>query len=143
MKVLIMLLIFTAGFSGLVASKPAGNSAFDSIGRMPEIVVTAPRYEYEDVAWSGLMETIVVTAPPHSGEDMYTAGMVDRSNTPGTDKALFQTSVNNRDNNRSFRADINIMAFLGIMSLIIGVFLLLHFLRKYSKPTQKVCGCNI
>ena len=32
------------------------------VGSMPEVTVTAPRYEYEDEAWSGLMPEVVVTA---------------------------------------------------------------------------------
>ena len=32
------------------------------VGSMPEVTVTAPRYEYEDEAWSGLMPEVVVIA---------------------------------------------------------------------------------
>ena len=32
------------------------------VGSMPEVTVTASRYEYEDEAWSGLMPEVVVTA---------------------------------------------------------------------------------
>jgi hypothetical protein len=32
----------------------------DSIGRMPEITVTAPRYEYQDEAWLGMVEGVVI-----------------------------------------------------------------------------------
>ncbi|KPK63108.1 hypothetical protein AMJ83_08560 [candidate division WOR_3 bacterium SM23_42] len=34
----------------------------DSIGRLPEINVTAPRYEYQDEAWLGMIEGVVVEA---------------------------------------------------------------------------------
>lgn len=33
------------------------------IGRLPEVVVTAPRYEGEDIAYSGMLSGIVITAP--------------------------------------------------------------------------------
>lgn len=34
----------------------------DSIGRLPEISVTAPRYEYQDEAWLGMVEGVMVEA---------------------------------------------------------------------------------
>lgn len=34
----------------------------DSVGRMPEITVTAPRYEYQDEAWADMVEGVVVEA---------------------------------------------------------------------------------
>jgi len=34
----------------------------DSFGMMPEITVTAPRYEYQDEAWLGMVEGVVVEA---------------------------------------------------------------------------------
>lgn len=33
------------------------------IGVLPEIVITAPRYEGEDIAYSGMLPEIVITAP--------------------------------------------------------------------------------
>jgi len=33
------------------------------IGNLPEIVITAPRYEGEDIAYSGMLPEILVTAP--------------------------------------------------------------------------------
>jgi cytoskeletal protein CcmA (bactofilin family) len=33
---------------------------------LDEITVTAPRYEYEDIAWCGMMDEMVVTAPRHT-----------------------------------------------------------------------------
>ena len=40
------------------------------VGSMPEVTVTAPRYEYEDEAWSGLMPEVVVTAVRPAVEGM-------------------------------------------------------------------------
>ncbi len=47
----------------------------DSVGRMPEITVTAPRYEYQDEAWAGMVEGVVVEArrPPSKVPVMTTA----------------------------------------------------------------------
>jgi hypothetical protein len=48
----------------LLMSQVAAPAAYDPcIGQLPEIVVTAPRYENEDDAWAGLMPEAVVTAP--------------------------------------------------------------------------------
>ncbi|MGB3341187.1 MAG: hypothetical protein WBB37_06870 [bacterium] len=35
----------------------------EEIGRLPEIVITATRYEGEDMAYSGMLPEIVITAP--------------------------------------------------------------------------------
>ena len=34
----------------------------ESVGLMPEITVTAPRYEYQDEAWAGMIEGVTVEA---------------------------------------------------------------------------------
>lgn len=57
MQGIIAALIMIISFTGA-----ASESTPESFGTMPEIVVTAPRYEYEDMAWSGLMPEIVVSA---------------------------------------------------------------------------------
>ena len=147
MKGLITLLILVTGFAGPVASEPAYNSTFDSIGLMPEIVVTAPRYEYENEAWSGLMPEVVVTAPRYDGAEVSSVGMASEvePNTLGTDNEPSQTSMHNRESNQPFSIDINIiiiLSVLGTMSLIIGLFLLPHFMRKYSKPAKQLCNCE-
>jgi cytoskeletal protein CcmA (bactofilin family) len=48
----------------------------EDVGLMPEIVCTAPRYAYEDDAWSGLMPEVVCTAPRYEYEDTAWAGLV-------------------------------------------------------------------
>ena len=160
MKRFITLLIIIAGFTGLNALEPANNSTFDSMGCMPEIVVTAPRFENEDDAWSGLMPEIVTTAPrydAYSGltDTIYvTASRYDdtdigpitmigqtKPNTPGANNEPFQINMNNLDNNQSFSEGINSIIFLVMMSLIIGLFVLLHYLRKNRRPAKVVCYC--
>lgn len=44
----------------------------DGNGVVDEVVVTAPRYEYEDSAWSGLMPEVVVAVPRYRDADMGT-----------------------------------------------------------------------
>ena len=66
-----------------VISMSSGESTnlqvLDSIGRMPEINVTAPTYEYQDEAWLGLIEGVVVEAHrPASGRRGTSA--IDESN---------------------------------------------------------------
>lgn len=39
-------------------------------GCMPEITVTAPRYEYEDIAWCGMMQEVCVTAPRYTDDEI-------------------------------------------------------------------------
>ena len=132
----------------------------NAIGMMSEIVVTAPRYENEDDAWSGLMNEVVATAPrydAYSGltDTIYvTASRYDdtnigpitmigqtKPNTPGANNEPFRINMNNLDNNQSFSGDINPIIPLVMISLIIGMFVLLHFLRKYRRPAKVVCYC--
>ncbi|MBN2621192.1 hypothetical protein JXB22_08905 [candidate division WOR-3 bacterium] len=40
------------------------------MGMMPEIVVTAPRYEHEDIAWCGMMPETTVMAPRYTDEEI-------------------------------------------------------------------------
>jgi len=51
--------------------------SIDGIGDMPEVLVTAPRYEYEDAAWSGLMDEVVVAAQRPANEDPAWSGLMD------------------------------------------------------------------
>jgi len=45
-------------------------------GMMPEVVVTAPRYESEDIAHSGMMPEVVVNAPRYKNEDPAWSGLM-------------------------------------------------------------------
>ena len=156
MKAFITIFIFTTTLSRPTTSVPPQNSTFDYVGCMPEIVVTAPQYEYEDEAWSGLMPEVVVTAPRYDGKDMYSAGIIatGEQNRSDVDNAAFQTSMNNRDNNQSLNKDINFIIFaqvrlpiyvivLEALSFIIALFLLFHFLRKYRRLLEEVSNVTI
>ena len=64
----------------------------EEIGRLPEVVITAPRYEGEDIAYSGMLpeivttasrgleigmlDEIVITEPRYKGEDIAYSGML-------------------------------------------------------------------
>jgi hypothetical protein len=42
---------------------------------MDEVVIEAPRYDNEDIAWSGLLPETVITAPRHVDEDVAWSGL--------------------------------------------------------------------
>jgi cytoskeletal protein CcmA (bactofilin family) len=68
MQGLIPIIFIIAQISSPIAIE-AHNATYEYIGQMPEIVVTAPRYEQEDDAWSGMMPETIVTAPKYSSEN--------------------------------------------------------------------------
>ena len=51
---IVLIILGTTYISG------ASIQQLDSVGMMPEITVTAPRYEYQDEAWLGMVEGVVV-----------------------------------------------------------------------------------
>ena len=42
----------------------------EEIGRLPEVVITAQRFEGEDIAYSGMLPEIVVTAPRYAPSNL-------------------------------------------------------------------------
>ncbi len=54
----------------------ADDTSMEHTGQMPEVVITAPRYEYEDEAWAGLMPETVATAPRYEYEDAAWSGLM-------------------------------------------------------------------
>ena len=69
MQIVLVLIIMVA----VVLLSGGTVQAVDSIGRMPEITVTAPRYEYQDDAWAGMVEGVIVEAQRRSGSDAVAA----------------------------------------------------------------------
>ena len=63
MRLLVMAVLCTSPIS------PAIGATGDSIGRMPEIVVTAHRYYIESTDEIGMMPEVVVTAKRYSASD--------------------------------------------------------------------------
>jgi len=142
----IALLFLVAGLPSPATIESEQDAMLDSIGLMPEIVVTAPRHEYQDEAWGGLMPEVMVTAPRYDAEDANSEVMMAEAelNAPGTNNGPPQTSMQNRDSNQLFSIDINIAIILGVlgtMTVIIGL-LLPYFLHKYAKPSQQFCNCE-
>jgi cytoskeletal protein CcmA (bactofilin family) len=68
MQGLIPIIFIVAQISSPIAME-AHNSIYEYIGQMPEIVVTAPRYEHEDDAWTGMMPETIVTASRYNSEN--------------------------------------------------------------------------
>ncbi len=65
----------------LQVSVPSAGETYDSppdesMGYMPEVVVSVPRYEHEDEAWTGLMPEVTVTALRYENEDDAWSGMM-------------------------------------------------------------------
>jgi hypothetical protein len=59
----------------IIIMMPAQTIGTDANGSLDTVVVTAPRYEHEDAAWSGLVPTVVTTAARyHTAVQM---GMMD------------------------------------------------------------------
>lgn len=152
MQVFMTTIFILAQVAGVV---PAA-SASEHIGQIGEIVVTAPRYEYEDDAWAGLMETVIVTASRYEYEDEAWAGLMETTvvtgqRYDGEDANI--AGVTNGSTNKSFGRDSNFAHFvheraqvyfmiLGAMILIIVRFLIPSFLFKSRKPVSKVCYCE-
>lgn len=124
----VILLFCIAGLNSSVHSQYSVNSVFDSVFVMPEIVVEAPRFEYEDDAWSGLMPEVVVTAPRFQAEDVDSEiGMSTRRTSQGEiDRLPFSIDIN----------VIIILSVLGSMILFIGLYVLPYFQRKADVRTK-------
>lgn len=134
----------------------SAETAFDYIGQMPEIVVDAPRYEYEDDSWAGLIETVVVTAPQYEYEDNAWSGLMETvtvmaSRYDGEDAHL--AGLSNEYSNQSLAQDnistrfahtriLIFMMVVGAVLLIVVRFLIPTFLVKARKPADEVCYCE-
>jgi hypothetical protein len=70
MQVLIAILL------AVTSNMQASDISMEEIGQMPEVVITAPRYEYEDEAWAGLMPETVITARRYEHEDAAWSGLM-------------------------------------------------------------------
>lgn len=136
----IAFVIFVAGLSPPATLGPEEVRMFDSIGLMPEIVVTAPRYEYQDDAWSGLMPEVIVAAPRIDRENIDSQVVLAN----GEPNSSIQSGTNNRDSGEPFSIDINTAIILGVLGtaiLIIGL-LLPYFLHKFATPSRRLCNCE-
>ncbi len=76
MQGLIAFLVVFSQISGPSAMETYDSSLNGYIGRMPEVVVSATRYEHEDEAWAGLMPEVVTVAQRYEDEDDAWTGMM-------------------------------------------------------------------
>lgn len=79
---ILFVVVFLGGI--VYASETTGKlQESDSIGMMPEVVVTAPRYENQDEAWAGFVEGVVVEAQRlPTGTDVTVVGMTSGDTSP-------------------------------------------------------------
>jgi hypothetical protein len=111
----ICILIAVAFLGGVVYASEASNNlqAFDSIGMMPEVVVTAPRYENQDEAWAGLVQGIVVEAQRFlPGEEETDAGVIGGSMSASEINPASMRSEN------SFRLLVSLTLALATISIL-------------------------
>jgi len=69
--------IYIAGALCLLMLWHGQTPSLNSVGSMPEVIISAPRYEYEDEAWSGMVEEVVVTAQQPHPKDQTGSGLMD------------------------------------------------------------------
>ncbi len=128
-----------------------------SIGHMSEIVITAPRYEYEDVAWSGLMETVVVTAPRYEFEDIAWSGLMETvvvTASPYDDVSASASTTGFGSARSHFYTDVGsgeMVANIGLFSysiiivlagLFLALYVVLHSGHKERRLTPCACECE-
>ena len=130
MKAFIMLLIIV-GSSFLMSAELVQDS---SIGHMPEVVVTAPRYEYEDVAWSGLMETVTVNASPYDD-----AGALVSSTGFDSPHSRWRVDMGSSQMTRNIGLFSYTIAIV-VAGLLIALYVVLH--SGYRKRRVVPCTCE-
>ena len=152
MKVRIALFIMSTGLLCLLS---AGLVEDSSIGHMPEVVITAPRYEHEDVAWSGLVETVVVTAPRYEFEDIAWSGLMETvvvTASPDDDAGASASTTgfgSMRSRFHAYLGSSKTLANIGLFSysiiivlagLLIALYVVLHSGHKERKLAP--CECE-
>ncbi len=119
-------------------------------GLMPEVTVTAPRFEYEDDAWGGLMPEVVVTAYRFEYEDDAWSGLmpgmtVMASRYGAEDKDSFLTLSESRpQNDGGHLQQFNIDGNLIIILSILGsafLFIGLSMLPRYLRKARTPANC--
>jgi len=118
MKGVIILLAILIKMSFAVMPEETDNAIVDSVGHLPEIMVTAERYEDEDKVWVGMLDTVVVTAPRVK---VFTGSAADK---------------NSSDRNLLFAG----LVFLGALSLgSLSWFVSRHYLPRRRRLQD--CSC--
>lgn len=146
---MVMCIVGLCSFAGPESSE---RMTIDRTGLLPEVVITASRYQYEDDAWSGLMPELMVTAPRFEYEDDAWSGLMSevtvtasRYGAEGSD-SFYAMSGSRPQNSRVHQPPLNIdgnviiiLSILGSMILFIGFYMLPRYLRKAKTPADCVC----
>lgn len=154
MKIMIALFIINVG---LMCPLTAGLVEDSVIGHVPEVLITAPRYEHEDVAWSGLMETVVVTEPRYEFEDVAWSGLMETvivSSSSYDGPGAFSSTTGSSSARTNFHSDIgsheiaaNIGLFFYIITimlagLVIALYVVLHSGHRKRRLAPCTCECE-
>jgi hypothetical protein len=150
MKVMIALFIMSVG---LVCTLSAGLVEDSSIGHMPEVVIMAPRYEHEDVAWSGLVETVVVTAPRYEFEDIAWSGLMETvvvTASPYDDAGASASTTGYGSARSRFYPDIGsreMLSNIGLFSytiiiMLAGLFIALYVVLHSGHKERRLAPCT-
>lgn len=122
MQMRILLMMLALFVHGSAASAQHGE--LDSIGRMPEITVTATRYEHEDDAWLGMVEGIVVEAQksPKSRQGSIARDDSQAMNSGQTASEDIESSAMNLIDPR-YLIILSILVLISIAYVVIRAFL--------------------
>jgi hypothetical protein len=117
---LMRLLVITVLFTSLISS--AIDATGDSIGQMPEIVVTAPRYYSDNTDEIGMMPEVVVTAKRYP---------VSEENTPSRRQGY--------NENRFLGPVSKYLFWISVVSSIIaaGLLIFMKLQRRSDKHRQE------
>lgn len=103
---------------------------------METVVVTAQRYEFEDIAWSGLMEPVVVTASPY--DDVNVSASTTGFNSA---RSHFHTDVGSSE----MVTNIGLFSYtiaIVLAGLFIALYVVLHSGHKERRLTPYACECE-
>lgn len=147
MKVVLLITLLASFASSQITDTMHDWRTDSSMGHLPEIIVTAPRYEHEDVAWSGLMETVVVTAPRFiADESDFTAATYSTNNIHHDKEIISSGNPRNHENILPRYTDVQYQLLPSVLPFflltIIGFFLVLHRNNKPRRMAKKECTGN-
>ncbi|UCD06047.1 MAG: hypothetical protein JSV98_02110 [candidate division WOR-3 bacterium] len=148
----LLMVMCIVGLCSFAGPESSDRMTIDRTGLLPEVVITASRYQYEDDAWSGLMPELVVSAPRFEYEDDAWSGLmsevtVTASRYGAEDTDSFYAMSESRPQNsrvarQPFKIDGNVVIILSIMGsmiLFVGLYMLPRYLRKTRTPANYVC----
>ncbi|UCF71615.1 MAG: hypothetical protein JSW49_04915 [candidate division WOR-3 bacterium] len=111
-KILIQISIVILGVNIHALEASSSLQERDSVGRMSDITVTAPRYDNQDEAWAGMVEGIVVEAQHESD------GVME--------------SVRENESNGAIRTENPMQLFLPLTLALATISILYMSLHVYS-----------